>query len=220
MNIKTNKTLLIAAAGLLGLGSTAANAAAICIGCERVDGAAGTYLGPHDAFNFDESSFNHTNVAGSPGVGFNTPFTDYFVIDISVQDDLGLSVDYQPNSPILNFSGSLYRSGVGTACGAWPGSPVVGVAPGCAAIDLGALLAGPADDEDPSAARFAFTLTGLAAGRYILAVSGTTPAAGAGGTYSGQLSTAPNLRLAEPGTLALLGLGLLGAGALGRRRKA
>jgi hypothetical protein len=218
MNFKTNKTLLIAAVGLLGLGSTAANAGAICVGCERVDGVAGTYLGPHNAFTFDESSFNHTNVAGSPGIGFNAAFTDYFVFDIAVQDDLGLSVDYQPNSPILNFSGSLYRAGAATACAAWPGGTVVGVAPPCANVALGALLAGPGDDEDASITRFAFTLTGLAAGRYILAVSGTTPAAGAGGTYSGQLSTAPNLRLAEPGTLALLGLGLLGAGVLRRRR--
>jgi hypothetical protein len=220
MNFKLNKSLSIAAIGLLGLGSTTANAGAVCVGCERVDGVAGTYLGPHNAFTFDESSFNHTNVAGSPGIGFNAPFTDYFVFDITVQDDLGLSVDYQPNSPILNFSGSLYRAGAGTACAAWPGSPAIGVAPSCNAINLGALVAGPADDKDASITRFAFTLTGLAAGRYILAVSGTTPAAGAGGTYSGQLSTAPNLRLAEPGTLALLGLGLLGAGALRRRRGA
>jgi hypothetical protein len=220
MNSKLNKPLFFVAIGLLGLGSTTANAGAVCVGCERVDGVAGTYLGPHNAFSFDESSFNHTNVAGSPGIGFNAPFTDYFVFDIAVQDDLGLSVDYQPNSPILNFSGSLYRSGAGTTCGAWPGSPTIGVAPSCNNVNLGALVAGPADDEDASITRFAFTLTGLAAGRYILAVSGTTPAAGAGGTYSGQLSTAPNLRLAEPGTLALLGLGLLGAGALRRRRGA
>lgn len=220
MNFKSNKSFLVAAVGLLGLGSTAANAGAICIGCERVDGFAGTYLGPHNALTFDESSFNHTDVAGSPGIGFNAAFTDYFVIELVTQDDLGVSVDYQRKSQILNFSGSLYRAGAATACAAWPGGTVVGNAPACNNIALGALLAGPADDQDASIRRFEFTLSGLAAGRYILAVSGTTPAApGAGGTYSGQLSTAPDLsRVAEPGTLALLGLGLLGAGVLRRRR--
>jgi hypothetical protein len=53
----------------------------------------------------------------------------------------------------------------------------------------------------------------LPAGRYILLVTGTTNG-NQTSAYTGQLAFVP-----EPGTLALLGFGLLGMGASARRRR-
>ena len=53
---------------------------------------------------------------------------------------------------------------------------------------------------------------GLPAGRYIIRITGSKRPSGSS-TYSGQLSFVP-----EPGTLALLGLGLLGFGVARRRQ--
>ena len=59
--------------------------------------------------------------------------------------------------------------------------------------------------------RWEIIASGLAAGRYIIQVTGNTRPSGPS-SYTGQLSF-----ISEPGTLALLGLGLLGVGLMRRR---
>jgi hypothetical protein len=180
--------------------ATGAQAATICSGCDYV-GPVGTYLGAHDATTNDLSTFQHLLTT------ISTAFTDHWVFDIAPLADASASADFTALAAIAGFTASLYADAGGTTCGAGAGS-------GCGVVTVGALIAA---DSDPSAEQWEIFAT-LAPGRYILKVDGTTNADG-DSTYTGQINFEPGSQLiSEPGTLALLGLGLL-AGALGRRRQ-
>ena len=185
----------VVATGALALGSQAAQAGIICQGCEYGDDV-GTYLGSYNPTTFDFGTFNHSDVGIDEGP--STAFEDFWVFDLDPGGTGSISADFTAFTAITGFHGELYADNGGTTCA---GSD-------CSAIDLGALMA----SEDSVNRRWEIIEDDLPAGRYIIRVTGTTNP-NSTSAYTGQLA----FIVPEPGTLALLGLGLLGLGLTLRR---
>jgi hypothetical protein len=187
----------VAATGL-SLGAQIASADTICVGCEYVDGSIGTYLGAYSPETFDNGTFNHTAIRIE--LGPDTPFNDFWIFDLDPAGTGSISADFTTFTAIRDFMGALWTD-AGSTCG-----PTVATA--CTSVNPGTKLYEVSSTND----RWEIIANGLAAGRYIIQVTGTTRTTGPS-SYSGQLAFVP-----EPGTLALLSLGLLGIGATARRR--
>lgn len=197
MKIK-NLLASVAAIGALALGSQAAQAAVICAGCEYGDDA-GTYLGAYNPINMDFGTFQHSDVGQD--VGPSTAFEDFWVFDLDPAGNGSISADFTAFTSVGGFSGELWTDGGSTCAGS-----------DCSSVVLGALLESETDVDGDR--RWEIITTSLPAGRYIIRVTGTTNP-NSTSAYTGQLAFIP-----EPGTLALLGFGLLGMGLTARRRKA
>jgi hypothetical protein len=188
------------AAGLLFVGPQVANAALICAGCGYLD--ASTYLGSYDPQSADTGTFHHTDLGLD--AGRNESFEDFWVFDLNSGGVGSMSADVTMLTGIQSFMGDLFADG-GSTCGG-----------GSCDVVLGALLASGSDSDR----RWEIMTGSLPAGRYVLRVSGTTNSNWTS-AYTGQLGFGVSQRkdIAESGSMALLGTGLLGLGMVMARRR-
>lgn len=197
------KKLIVGMTAIAGMGLfvQSASAAVICAGCEYLEQP--TYLGLYNPDNFDNGNFNHADIEDHEGG--NADFSDFWVFDVNPDAKGSISADFTTFTRILNFRANLWTDNGGTAC-------AVGPLPTTCVIDPGSIIGSAMD---MGGDRWEIVSNGLAAGRYIIQVLGTTNSTNSPSAYSGQLSFAP---VPEPGTLALFSLGLIGLGAVARRR--